>query len=81
VADTKKREQFLVDLNPPLRVRQGRKLIVVGVARISGKNQDELSLTDQEALYRSWLKQCTRGPFTLITIASRGSGEPRLTAP
>ena len=75
MADSKKRERFLADLNPPLRDRQGRKLIVLGVTRISGKNQDELSLADQEALYLSWLKQRTRRPFRLIMLATRGSGE------
>ena len=75
MADPKQKVKILADLNPPLRSRPGRKLTVLGVARISGKNQDEKSLADQEALYRGWLKQRTHRPFTLIMIATRGSGE------
>ena len=62
-------------LLPLLASRNGRELIVVGVARISTINQDELSLEDQEALYRSWLEAHTELPFRLIMIASQGSGE------
>ena len=44
-------------LNPPLSPRNGRTLKVLGVARISGPNQDEQSLEDQEALHRRWTRE------------------------
>ena len=43
----------LIFLVPPLKPRTGGKLIVVGVTRISTRKQDEKSLADQAALYRS----------------------------
>ena len=67
-------------LSPPLRPRNGRTLEVLGIARISTVHQDELSLTDQEDLYRRWLGQHYDGPFNLRMIASQGSGE-RLDRP
>jgi len=63
-------------LDPPLVPRNGNTLKVLGIARISGRpGQTELSLTDQEALYRSWLNEQSDVTFTLIMVAGRGSGE------
>jgi site-specific DNA recombinase len=62
-------------LHPPLTARRGQVLQVLGIARISTVHQDELSLADQEALYRSYLKTHTDLPFNLKMIAGRGSGE------
>jgi DNA invertase Pin-like site-specific DNA recombinase len=62
-------------LNPPLRPRNGRTLEVLGIARISGLNQDELSLDDQAALYRRWLDRHYGKPFHLRMVAGRGKGE------
>jgi DNA invertase Pin-like site-specific DNA recombinase len=62
-------------LNPPLHPRRGSILKVLGVARISGDNQDEKSLADQEALYRRWLDEHFGGHYELTMIATRGSGE------
>ena len=39
-------------LNPPLVPRDGRRLKILGIARISTDKQDERSLDDQEALQR-----------------------------
>jgi hypothetical protein len=64
-----------IQLQPPLVARRGHQLQVLGIGRISGENQDALSLEDQEALYRHWLGQHTDLPFTLTMIAGRGSGE------
>lgn len=62
-------------LNPALAPRNGHRLNVLGIARISTEHQDALSLKDQEALYQRWLAQHTDCPFTLAMIAGRGSGE------
>ncbi|MFM9965141.1 MAG: hypothetical protein ACKV2Q_28420 [Planctomycetaceae bacterium] len=44
-------KRFVSLLNPPLTPKNGVELNVFGVCRISGKNQDEKSLDDQENLY------------------------------
>lgn len=62
-------------LQPPLAARNGQKLQVLGIARISTEHQNALSLDDQEALYRRWLPQHTDLPFNMHMIAGRGSGE------
>lgn len=62
-------------LQPPLDPKNLEYLIVLGIARISTDHQDEKSLADQEALYRSWLEEHVSVPFRLQMIASRGSGE------
>lgn len=63
------------NLDPPLAGRNGRKLRVIGVVRISTENQDVKSLDDQRALLDRYLKENTDQPYTLRTIASQGSGE------
>lgn len=62
-------------LQPPLAARNGRKLKVLAICRISTVNQDEKSLEDQEASYREWITRHTDLPFDLTVIASQGSGE------
>jgi len=62
-------------LRTPLISQDGIQLRVLGIARISGDKQDELSLNDQEALYRDWLDAHCDGPFQLTMIAGEGSGE------
>lgn len=62
-------------LNPPLVARNGRKLRVVVVARISTDKQDEKSLADQEALIREWLADHYDGQFVVKVLATQGSGE------
>jgi DNA invertase Pin-like site-specific DNA recombinase len=62
-------------INPPLVARDGHKLRVLAVCRISTINQDEKSLDDQEASYRNWLDANTDLPYELKVIASQGSGE------
>jgi DNA invertase Pin-like site-specific DNA recombinase len=62
-------------LQPPLTPRNGHTLVTLGIARISTEHQDQRSLLDQEALYRSWLNEHAGGPFQLEMIAGRGSGE------
>lgn len=62
-------------LNPPLAARNGRKLRVVVVARISTDKQDEKSLEDQEALVRGWLADHYEGQFVVKVLATQGSGE------
>jgi DNA invertase Pin-like site-specific DNA recombinase len=54
----------------------GKLFKVIGVARISTDNQNELSLKDQEAYYREWLdKEYGPGNYELTVIAYRGSGQ------
>ena len=62
-------------INPPLVAKDGLKLRVLAVCRISTINQDEKSLDDQEASYRKWLDANTDLPYELIVISSQGSGE------
>jgi len=63
-------------LHPPLEPRRGDVLKVLGIARISGKvNQNEKSLEDQEALYHERLRQFTHHKYELKIIAGVGSGE------
>lgn len=62
-------------LYPPIKPRNGRYLRVIGIARISGDNQDEKSLADQKQLLRRWLKENVGRRFKLGMISTRGSGE------
>lgn len=62
-------------LQPPLTPRDGQTIQVLGIARISTDHQDQRSLGDQEALYRSWLDTRLGHPYQLHMIAGRGSGE------
>lgn len=62
-------------LHPPIKPRKGLYLRVVGIARISGDNQDEKSLADQKQLLRRWLKDNVGQRFKLRMISTRGSGE------
>ena len=48
------------NLQPAIRPKSGRRIRVLGIAHISGPNQDEKSLADQEALYRSFLDENSR---------------------
>ena len=59
------------------RPKNGRIVKVIGVGRISTDNQDELSLGDQEALYREHLRRkLPEGTeFEITVIATRGSGQ------
>ncbi len=64
---------MVVPLQPPLAPpRGGKRLRVLGSARISGVNQDERSLADQEALLRRFLDARLAGPYDLEMIAARG---------
>jgi DNA invertase Pin-like site-specific DNA recombinase len=65
----------MAPLNPPINLRNGHTLKVLGIARISTEHQDRLSLDDQEALLRNWLTQHTDLSFDLVMIKGRGSGE------
>src|ERR1022692_3124068 len=56
-------------LNPPLKPRNGKVLQVLGIARISTKHQDVLSLADQEYKYRRWLDQYYGQAYELTMIA------------
>ena len=59
------------------RPKNGHTLRVIGVGRISTDHQDELSLGDQEALYREHLRRILPEgtKFELTVIKSRGSGQ------
>ena len=62
----------LCDANSKL----GKLYKVIGVARISTDNQDELSLADQKAYYRKWLdNEYGVGNYDLKVIAYKGSGQ------
>lgn len=64
--------------NSQLKPRNGRKLKVIFVCRVSdpgpGK-QDERSLDDQEAMYREWMEHHVDVPYEVTVIAGSGSGE------
>jgi hypothetical protein len=62
-------------LDPALVARDGRKLKVLAICRISTLNQDQRSLDDQEASYRGWVAEHTRLPCELTPLKSQGSGE------
>jgi site-specific DNA recombinase len=62
-------------LHPPFVPKFGSVLKVVGVCRISTTHQDVRSLADQEAYYREWLNRNVTIAWTLVIIASQGSGE------
>jgi DNA invertase Pin-like site-specific DNA recombinase len=66
---------MLSHLQPPLVPRNGHQVKVLGIARISTEHQNVLSLEDQEALLRRWLREHTDLPIDLHMIAGRGSGE------
>lgn len=63
------------DIHPSLVAKNGGKLKVLAVCRISTLKQDEKSLEDQEASYRQWLDTSTQVPYELEVIATQGSGE------
>ncbi|MFT5523611.1 MAG: site-specific DNA recombinase [Pirellulaceae bacterium] len=58
------------------RPKNGRFYRIIGVGRISTDHQDELSLSDQEAMYKKHLKCVLKdAEFEVTCIASRGSGQ------
>lgn len=66
------------ELNPPLSARDGRRLQVLLICRVSNPGpgrQDEKSLDDQEAEFRKWVEEHTHLPFDVKVIAGTGSGE------
>ena len=65
--------QIRCERDVPLLARLGSVLMVLALCRISTTNQDERSLTDQEALYRKWLADHTETPFQIEFIAGQGS--------
>lgn len=67
--------EMIRNLHPPLVAKNGRKLNVLAVCRISTINQDEMSLEDQEASYRQYLDSSSQLPYDLEVIATQGSGE------
>ena len=66
-----------MSFNDYSRPKNGRILRVIGVGRISTDHQDELSLGDQEALYREHLRRILPAgtEIEITVIASRGSGQ------
>ena len=62
-------------LDPPLTAKNGHKLEVLAICRISTIHQDKRSLADQEASYREWLAQHTDLPVEMHVVSSQGSGE------
>jgi DNA invertase Pin-like site-specific DNA recombinase len=66
----------MLELNPPLGPpKNGRKLNVLGICRISTINQDQKSLADQEAMYRHRIESWTKLPYEMHVLASQGSGQ------
>lgn len=65
-----------MSFNDYTKPKNGTKFKGIGVARISGDNQDEKSWEDQEAFYREWLDR-TYGceSYELRVIAYQGSGQ------
>ncbi len=69
---------FYGSLQPPLHPRNGRRLEILAVCRVSdpGPNkQDIRSNDDQEALHRNCVAANTNLPFTITVLAGSGSGE------
>ena len=64
-------DESLLGLTP----RNGKTVQVMTIARISGLKQDERSLDDQTALYRSILDLRLRVPYDVHVIQGQGSGE------
>jgi DNA invertase Pin-like site-specific DNA recombinase len=64
-----------VSLDPPLRPKNGSVLKVLGIDRISTKNQDPKSNADQEALLHRWLEDRYDGSTEWFRITGQGSGE------
>ncbi|MDB5389072.1 MAG: Recombinase [Planctomycetaceae bacterium] len=64
-----------IRLSSELTPKNGRKLKVLGVCRISTENQKLESLDGQEALLRNWISDRYDGEIEIKIIASRGSGE------
>jgi len=62
-------------LDPPLSGRDGRRMRVLLICRISTESQDVKSLADQEASYRRWIDEHSDAPYEVTVIAGRGSGE------
>ncbi len=62
-------------LNAAFVPRNGRKLVVVIVARISTDKQDPQSLQDQVAKAKEYLQGLYGGEIEFIIIASQGCGE------
>src|SRR5262249_51867050 len=60
-----------VDLAP----KNGSVLRVLCICRISGDNQNELSLEDQFALLKEWIEQRFDGVPEYVQIAGMGYGE------
>jgi site-specific DNA recombinase len=61
-----------IELPPPKR---GGKYRLLGVCRISNEHQNEMSLSDQLALYHEWAKQEFSDGYEMDKISSRDSGE------
>lgn len=64
-----------VNLQTPLIPKTGRALRVLCICRISGDKQDKLSLEDQEALLKTWVKERYGDTVEFVVIAGMGSGE------
>ena len=65
-----------MSFNDYTKPKNGTMFKGIGVARISGDNQDEKSWEDQEAFYRGWLDRTYgRDNFELRVIEYRGSGQ------
>ncbi len=62
-------------LVPALTARNGHKVLVLGIARISTLSQDERSLGAQKELYERWLNEHLDLPWRLKMISTQGSGE------
>ena len=60
------------EVPPP---KNGREYRGAAVCRISKEIQNEMSLEDQEALYRERLPDYIDGDYRLDVIATQGSGE------
>jgi site-specific DNA recombinase len=65
----------MASLHPLLWPRDGRKLKIAIVARISTINQDPRSLDDQVAKCRAYIREHYGEQFDVIVIATQGSGE------
>jgi DNA invertase Pin-like site-specific DNA recombinase len=64
-----------VHLDPQLLPKDGKVLHVLGIDRISTRNQDPKANADQEALLHHWIADRHDGPVEWTRITGQGSGE------
>jgi site-specific DNA recombinase len=65
----------MYDVLKPIDIPASGKLRVLGIARISTKNQDGKSLDDQQDMHREFVRDNYDGPFDYDVVATQAKGE------